>query len=1138
MKLASAVFMLGASMVSGASLQADGVAKFVSLAGDAVEIKNVGDTKLKLEKGTGTITCAVAGADGTAFPTYLDFESPATAEGTEVDIPVATVLNTTTMGYVCGVKDGSGNYMDVAASGNDGLTFRGNSVLLVVSGTCGAGTDTEEITRIVQVNDNSYAPNKRNYLPTVTGSRTYKCIQAKTHTVSTTTTLNYEKKDDVDNIVGAQTLTSSALTLSSSTDGKVFTGSAIMSFDIGTNLPHDNYYKDVQGCGALCKGSLVLSADGKDGSRASFFTTSYNSLATYYKFSECVTSGLYFDDNGTFIRPGIYTMATVCDAPVTQVSGPLNTKMECPYSSTLGRNSSTLADKDACLEHADDANANGDNTCENNLQGTEVTIGEGTRFVVKVKYVDGNVTTRFGEVSLCTLSATADSYQNLGSEIHLPEVEFNCTENVVEGKNSDMHGATSFFLEGKGSDGNVTFTRDVGDVEVGVPFKVKIPTVHTNDTFTLRALYKEECNETKTDMSNSIPLPFSRNTKQSGTFVIAGNTTSEKNDNICRKRFTFTATDNETFAEGNHTIFGTEAYVCNSTTETNDACRAANKQLLKDGDNVYLPTMCEDIRDQDLGGLIDFDTDDMISATVICSGVCGRASLYGLTLDWTDTLVASTVKSENRLEVSLGSSWSDDRKNSDGDLLYTAEATAYIGASDDCLLDGRLATPEHSVADACRANTTEGNTTYGKFFQEQLDAAGMVNLFQTCGDTMATSPTLFLNQQFKIDYYDSADGTDARYCNSKQLTIGVEEMTGQVTATMAVQQEAGGAFALTATLGTVVMKKCEVGGELIGHKIEVNVALDAPSFVTMEHSAHNDTSLVYAEDNTKNDTSIVWSTACVQVCGDGASVPGSWQTEQKVMSNVALTDTTDEDASPVVEVVETSVRVLGSPCESSDTIEAGSVTLTMHKGKHDSSTCISNNTDLVSPDDHICAILGVGSDFDDSRLRITSHQLTRIRGDEEEVHVPAGKTAQNPLFNVSDTDALHGNGTDVKGDFVTDTNDAGATFRLIVNYEQVNEAARRRLRSTFLFGAGDLDVEASIKVLPASVEITDELEAGEDSIRNPKDVADEDKQDQRDTNMYTNRLWSSREFLFSLFLSLRYFSRTEMVRCVRVYKGY
>ena len=205
-------------------------------------------------------------------------------------------------------------------------------------------------------------------------------------------------------------------------------------------------------------------------------------------------------------------------------------------------------------------------------------------------------------------------------------------------------------------------------------------------------------------------------------------------------------------------------------------------------------------------------------------------------------------------------------------------------------------------------------------------------------------------------------------------------------------------------------------------------------------------------------------------------------TEQKVMSNVALTDTTDEDASPVVEVVETSVRVLGSPCESSDTIEAGSVTLTMHKGKHDSSTCISNNTDLVSPDDHICAILGVGSDFDDSRLRITSHQLTRIRGDEEEVHVPAGKTAQNPLFNVSDTDALHGNGTDVKGDFVTDTNDAGATFRLIVNYEQVNEAARRRLRSTFLFGAGDLDVEASIKVLPASVEITDELEAGEDSI--------------------------------------------------------
>lgn len=1100
MKLASTLFMLGASSVSAASLQADEIAHFVSSTGTSVQIKQLTNTKLKLEKGEGTISCAVAEADGSAFGTYGDFDAAAATEGTEVNIPVVDVLAGSTMGYVCGVKDSEGNYMDVAASGNDGLTFRGNSVLVVVDGTCVAGTDTEEVTQISQVSDNSYVPNKRTYVPTITASRTYKCIQEKTHTVTTTTTLNYEKKDDVDNIVDSQTLSSDALTLSTTTDGKVFSGSAVLSFDIGVDLPHDNYFKDLQGCGALCKGSLVVNADTKNSSHASFFTAAYNSLATYYKFQPCMTSGVYFDENGTFTRSGIYTMATVCDAPLERVSGPLNTKLECPYSK-LDLNSSTLEDKDACLSHADDPNENGENTCENNLPGTPVTIGEGTRFTVTVKYVDGNVKTRFGEVSKCTLSATSDTYTDLGSEVHLPEVEFNCTENVATDKNSDLHGAESFFLEGKNSLGNITFRRSIADVEVGVAFKVKIPTTHKNDTFTLRALYREECNQTETDMSTSVALPFSRNTLTSGSFAIAGNSTSEKNDNICRKRFTFTATDNETYAEGNHSMFGTEAFVCNSTTQTNDDCRAMNIQLLKDGDNVYLPTMCDDIRDQDLGGLIDFDTDDMVAATVICSGVCGRASLYGLTLDWTDTLVASTVKSENKLEVTLGSSWSDDRENSAGDLLYTAQATAYIGATDDCLVDGRLSTPEHAVVSECRANTTKGNTSYGKFFQEQLDAAGMVELFKTCGDTLASSPSVFLNQQFTIDYTDSADGTDARYCNSKQLTIGVEEMTGQVTAAMTVQQEAGGAFALTATLGTVVMKKCEVGGELIGHQIEVNVDLEAPTFVTMEHYENAESSIVYGEDDVKNDTSIVWRTACVQVCGAGASVPGSWQTDQTLKSNVNLTDTTDEDASVVTEVVETSVRVLGSPCESSDTIEAGTVSLSMHKGKSTDATCISNNTDLVSPDDSICGILKVGADFADSRLRITSHELTRLRGDEEEVHVPAGKTALNPVFHTNETSVLHGNGTEVKGDFVTDTNDAGATFRLIVNYEQDNSAERRRLRSTFLFGAGDTEVQASIKVLPASVEITDELEAGDsDVMQNPKEVADNDKQGQRDEN--------------------------------------
>ena len=49
MKLASALFILGASSASAASLQADEITHFVSSTGTAVQIKHLTNTKLKLE---------------------------------------------------------------------------------------------------------------------------------------------------------------------------------------------------------------------------------------------------------------------------------------------------------------------------------------------------------------------------------------------------------------------------------------------------------------------------------------------------------------------------------------------------------------------------------------------------------------------------------------------------------------------------------------------------------------------------------------------------------------------------------------------------------------------------------------------------------------------------------------------------------------------------------------------------------------------------------------------------------------------------------------------------------------------------------------------------------------------------------
>ena len=334
---------------------------------------------------------------------------------------------------------------------------------------------------------------------------------------------------------------------------------------------------------------------------------------------------------------------------------------------------------------------------------------------------------------------------------------------------------------------------------------MSIPKSKSCETFEIFGLYHQSCGpEANTALSNpSAAISFAVEQEDSGVFRPAG-TGGVQATNICRKRYSFTP-DSDVKLE-DLTLSGADYFVCDGDSESNTDCIAANRRLsLLSMWQTFKCTCLKRamISARKLGGLGSFVQHNTVAARVICAGACAQSTLYDLTLDWRDTFVASLDKDENTLSVTLDSYWGDDRTSSGGAGLNVQEASAYIGASDDCLLDGRLATPVHTVASKCRAvsATKDGDTVNdgnGTLFSaaEYHDVTDMLTLFQECGDHPEEdkNPFVYLNQQFKVTYADEDNGKSALYCNTKKLTLGVADMSGQITATMTVNAEVGDDF--------------------------------------------------------------------------------------------------------------------------------------------------------------------------------------------------------------------------------------------------------------------------------------------------------------------------------------------------------
>ena len=1107
MKLATAI-LLGASYAQAATLGDGDEAKFIKSDGTEVTLTLNGNQVTSTE---GDVVCETRFELPSSDPAAHYY---ANKEGASAALPVDEVQNNAKLGYSCAPRDGTG----ILAKHPDpdknapGLEFDGHGVRIVVDGTC---TSTQDHLEITSVNSGTYSSNSKIYAPVVAATKTYSCLQKHQHTVPTTTDLNMPAttKAENGNIVVDQDLTGKALTLSTTTDGKVYTGSGTLSFNLGVDQPHPAYFDDSECNNAdMCLGKLSMSHGGNTAAHASYFSGgTYNTLTTKFEFTDCVVTPEHelFGNKYYWKRSGKFTMGTVCGATSFKTAGPQTDPLDCPYTSDAIE-FSREQDVQTCLDGIDTApepDKIGDNTCSAsttwNLDDT--VTKDGVEYKTLSAFIgnsDANLAAQYEPfdntqpqsfevrqvykgtdngkaISLCNLGDLPLT-QTISSEVLSVSVDFQCTEQTSGDKNSNFAAVREKYLLGR-KDGN-TFRIEVPDMVVDNAEPVTIPRYINGYTFELRGLYQEDCGaETDVLLSTTRQVNFNEDIVPTGTFSIP----DEDADNICRKRFTFTK---DAGANLPLTPVDSNAYVCTAT-QSNSECVAANNTAITDGALVHLPDMCDDLSNGTLGGFVHFGSPN-VAAKVICAGVCAQSQLYSLVLDWTDTFTAGLNKTDNELSVQLGSLWKDDR-SANGLSVVEKTSTAYISSTNDCLFDGRLANAEtvHDaeckiaadyVNNATGAQATPAPAANGVIFAEDdvTDVVDMLGVFQRCGGHANTSnaPFVYLNQQFRVDYFDDNDGRDALYCNTKKLTLSVGDMQGQVQFTMTVAAEAGNAFALTASVEDVQIKQCTSADE---YKIVAQVSLEPINDVNITNKDYAGTSVNYNTRSYDTATRIIeWETQCEQTCGTGGVVPAYWSIEQPLSATMTMTKGPTESPTVVDQVVSMNVAIQGSPCDKAASIKREDMTLYLAAGDGSSdANCLKSDKGPVTPGDPICAKLTASSDLGDAKMNLLQQTLFMQVGGEsgEFVEVSDRQMFSNADFGVSMTA-----GQRILGSIDTTTQDAGSIFRLVVDFEQVNDA--RRLRATYTFGAGDNEVDASIQVLPA-VQVQDELEAGGDNVK-------------------------------------------------------
>jgi len=1047
------------------------------------------------------VRCEAAHELGTAAHFYTDFVSTG-----GLIVPPDAVLYTknSILAYKCGVVDSVTG--DSLLFNHPPLLFDSfgsdNRILLTFGGECNTESvffGPSNITNLGTYNGTQL------YTALVSSSITYGCVQPHAFTGGVTAELSLQVAGVADFV--SNTVFTLPLEFATTVDGKTFTITDFpLVFDLGTEKPHFDYYEAKDTCQSqLCKGSLILlSGNSKKTLITDLMDGTLMDKAVREVFKPCTNTAVNDEERIYTSQEACYGTYALVHDTVEEAAGNFLDPLECPFHNNVVI--SSPANVQACFDTA----STFDNRCEASIARvvdpallgnvfTEVLTATPAQTVDRsftYSFVDVFTGTRkrFENVTLLDLNANpifmeADQlYFDIELNLAAGQTFTELSQKAVGVKLQDPATGWSQFISLTGSQIIVTH----------IPRSVA--------TLDLVGQVRTGCEQEEMSLLNggAITLPIQLGGITSGRYIQVDPCTDlflYYRDHYQQNELTITGTVGiQRLQVAQVRMCGTHTAGCETSTDVTvpfgsssdlwahiaDVCHY-ERDLGVDSNGVMLQETAYVANGQTIGYiLMDQNSGTTAHAPVICGGFCrdNVVRLPDLSLDW--EVEFSADMTSYKLTADQGQAAYNDFKLTDQlERNFVLEKTAFLAppTGSICQADGSISgtVPTDMVAPAgCLVYTDDSNAS-GEFpagtassFSGVTGALDMIDYLKTCGETLSdgSGAQAQLVQQFKIDYgsFDRGGLPQVEsFCHSSFVTLFIEtKVIGLSSATLAVTEVVSEAASdqIGVSIGNVAFQPCNGGYQVV-------------ATVDLQHSIVGET---WTVDDTGSDfeaimvpgfQAVQWQSECRDVCASESEYLTNW-------TNVTQSLVGEIEASGGAKaVVAFEVAISGTPCAAEDNFD-GSGTVALDLYVAEGATCSDSDTRTnKSPyaDESLCSHITFNH-VGDFELLVTDSMMTRKAqgglsqvlceeaGDPGCVGDPRGL-----MFQVGRTlNASHNQATS-SGMFALDQSDSFSNVTYVLFWEQNYMGNTRRLRSTHVFGEGQMTSYSTLTILPTSAQI-------------------------------------------------------------------
>lgn len=1013
MKVALSGMVLGASMLGANAVDFN----FGNDANEHPRVLTFENNAVSQTASIDTISCIKQHASGDADESYADFD-PGTSATKPADITEFEAGSK--LAYKCGL--GGSNDVDIVFDGE-----YDDSEGDCTTGTISVSMDSEDAT-----------PDK-DYAPTITSTVTFGCRKKKAFQVgSVSASIELSLKNILSTEASNLDLNADSAGLDRQAQGKVWEKQWTPSFDLGFAEPIQFYYES-PGC-ENCLGALKTSAPHSRGAAnggvfhatadvATALTQSDGSAwhqnPTYYSMGAC--SGA----THTLSASQTITQKAACGGTNTASTGGngLLEAVQCPFD-TISRPLGTSAAVDSCLAVGDALVMSAVCNSADYTAALDYKLGDGTTDV-SLKFADASFLAQApptGNFELQAGALTSDLPvgASVARTLSLNVLSGAYSLSVSDSKGVSVsvaqanNGSIPFTLPARGSPGTTYTLKGLVKLQQGCQVKEEtFGTVDANDvTFAAGGA---------ASISKSACPPAGG--AWAGWAATGGAGSAAPTSIVGNKH-------GLTIADVHYCPAGDSVEDCRIKIRNDvDLSSPTSNMLIERHTGNSILELCDEVETGAIGGVLTFGS-PYIAVPIKCPGPCATSEVGDLVLDWSSEFTVSLSDNAQVITAAQANSAYTGEQASDVKL-------SYLHSANSCQASGAVT---GAITPKCSILKADGSSDLDSL----VKVTDMQALLQLCGATQDVEPSAFLIQSFVVTL---KNGDQLKFCNSKKLSLEIDEMQDSSSDTITVSAST---VAATDPIESQLQfagysdDDCAEGQQRLVVVIETDKSL-------LAISGDTGNGLFTKENEGQN---VKFFSACADPC---------LQTVDGVVHSLTATAqaTGAEDLTIAVDV-----QVTGTSCAVDQTAARGSVDLELFGVAKDagcSAARLSAPEVLVSD---ICAAL-TPSGFGSSKLTVLDQTFSLQFGDEPALEIAQDFFVEGSSLGAGDVERVSADSAAMN----IPANSAYGTYTLTVYWEQGLSGGRRLLRSTHVFGVGDHEAKSSLVILPASAQIEDAVES-------------------------------------------------------------